>query len=249
MSGPWDLVTAAAEAAAVTIRALDHPDDGDAVNDVIDRTWGGQHVDRELVRALGYSGNDVWGAFAGADMIGFALGWSGVDEEGLHVHSHMVATIPDRRHAGVGFTLKLAQRAAALDRGIGLMRWTFDPMVARNAWFNLGKLGILADRFFPDFYGRMTDALNAGDRSDRLVARWILAREPGPWVLTGSVAAEEIPVPAEYADLRAEDPAAASAERDRVRDALHAAFDRGAIVVGFDRASSSYVVAHEADVA
>ena len=70
------------------------------------------------------------------------------------MHSHMVAAVPDRRHAGVGYALKLAQRASTLEQGIEMMRWTFDPMVARNAWFNLGKLGALADRFDPDFYGR-----------------------------------------------------------------------------------------------
>lgn len=205
-------------------------------------------MDREIIRALGFSGNLVWGAEADGELIGFALGWAGVDDEGLHVHSHMVATLPDRRHAGVGFALKLAQRAAALDRGIDVMRWTFDPMVARNAWFNLGKLGTLADHFFPDFYGEMTDPINAGDRSDRLVTRWMLRREPGPW-RSASGAPEQVPIPPEYGELRAADPVAASTERDRVRAALEGSFGRGLIVFGFDRGSSSLLLAPESDVA
>ncbi len=246
MTDPWALARAAAETAGVTLRALERPDDGEAVNRVIDRTWGGQRVDHEIVQALGYSGNLVWGAEADGGLIGFALGWAGVDDEGLHVHSHMVAAIPDRRHVGVGYALKLAQRAAALDRGIELMRWTFDPMVARNAWFNLGKLGVVADRFFPDFYGEMTDLINAGDRSDRLVARWVLTREPGPRdVPSGSTV---LPVRAEYADLRAADAPAAAGERDRVRLGLEAAFAEGLIVAAFDRTSSAYVLATEGEL-
>jgi predicted GNAT superfamily acetyltransferase len=241
MTDPWALANAAADAANVKLRALAEPEDGDVVNHVIERTWGGQHLDREVIRALGFSGNTVWGAEADGDVIGFALGWAGVDEEGLHVHSHMVAAVPDRRHAGVGYALKLAQRAAALDQGIEVMRWTFDPMVARNAWFNMGKLGTLADRFYPAFYGEMTDALNAGERSDRLVTRWILAREPGPW--PEPAGAQRIPVPAEYADLRAHDPTAADAARDEVRAAIETSLHAGGIVVGFDRATSSYLVA------
>ncbi len=53
----------------------------------------------------------------------------------------MLAALPERRHRGVGHALKLAQRAQCLDQDIHLVRWTFDPMIARNAWLNLGKLG------------------------------------------------------------------------------------------------------------
>ena len=97
------------------------------------------------------------------NMVGYVLGWAGVDpEDGLHVHSHMLAALPGRRHAGVGFALKLAQRAMALDQGIQVVRWTFDPLVARNAHFNMSKLGAQCDRFHRNFYGEMGDSLNAG---------------------------------------------------------------------------------------
>ena len=146
-------------------------------------TWGNhQLLPREMIVALGRERERARPApFDGDDLlIGYVLGWAGVDEDGLHVHSHMLAALPDRRHRGVGFALKLAQRAQALDQGIHVVRWTFDPMVARNAWVNLGKLGAVADRFRRDFYGAMTDTLNEGERSDRLVVRWDLDREPGP---------------------------------------------------------------------
>ena len=74
--------------------------------------------------------------------------------------------------AGVGFALKLHQRAWCLERGIATVTWTFDPLVSRNAYFNLRKLGALATAYGADFYGEMPDAINAGDRTDRLVVRW-----------------------------------------------------------------------------
>ena len=86
----------------------------------------------------------------------------------------MLAAIPTRRHRGVGYALKLAQRAQALDQGIHVARWTFDPLVARNAWFNMGKLGTVADEFRRGFYGEMADEINRGDRTDRLFVRWDL---------------------------------------------------------------------------
>jgi predicted GNAT superfamily acetyltransferase len=238
--GPWERVDEAAAAAGIEVVRLTGVDDGDAVNRIIERTWGGQHLDREIVRALGFSGNTVLGARAGSELIGFALGWAGVDDDGLHVHSHMLATVPDARHRGVGFALKLAQRAEALERGITSMRWTFDPMIARNAWFNLGKLGAVADRFYPDFYGEMTDAINAGERSDRLVIRWDLEREPGPRN-PGRIALE-VPIPTDHETLRREDPVAAAAKRTDVSDRLAEAMARGLEATAFSRERSAYLL-------
>ena len=90
-------------------------------------------------------------------------------------------------------------------------------MIARNAWFNLGKLGATADRFRRNFYGEMADSLNAGERSDRLVVRWALDRVPGP--RTPPDVHETVAVPREYDALRASDPSAAlSPTRDRVAE-------------------------------
>ena len=132
----------------MTLRPLERLEDADAINGVIAQTWGEQQLDREVIVALAASGNVPWGAYAGDEVVGFVLGWVGFDPvDGLHVHSHMLAALPERRHRGVGYALKLAQRAQALDQGIPVARWTFDPLVARNAWFNLVKLGATADRF------------------------------------------------------------------------------------------------------
>ena len=111
------------------------------------------------------------GAFDGGELIGYVLGWAGVDpEDGLHVHSHMLATLPDRRHRGRG--LRAQARAARAVPGSGHRPWCAGRSIrciARNAWLNLGKLGAVADRFRRELLRRDGDTINAGERSDRFV--------------------------------------------------------------------------------
>jgi predicted GNAT superfamily acetyltransferase len=241
MSDAWELARAAGRGAGVELRPLTTVDDADRINDVIQATWGGQRLDREVVRALAESGNVPWGGFDDDRLIGFVLGWAGVDDEGIHVHSHMLAAVPDRRHRGVGYALKLAQRAQALEQGIPVVRWTFDPLVARNAWLNLGKLGALVDRFERDYYGEMTDDLNAGERSDRFMVRWELDRAPGSRPV--AVPATEIAIPPDLYTLREQDPERARAWRDDVATAAEAALARGEVGVAFDRERCVYLFA------
>jgi predicted GNAT superfamily acetyltransferase len=245
---PWAHAHAAAAAADVSLRPLTTVQDADSILDVMIATWGNhQLLPREMIVALGESGNTPYGALDGdGSLVGYVLGWAGVDGEGLHVHSHMLAALPDRRHRGVGFALKLAQRAQALDQGIRVIRWTFDPMMARNAWLNLGKLGALADRFRRDFYGSMSDTLNEGERSDRLMVRWDVEAEPGPRPAPAD--AVTVTVPRDYPALREHDPQGARAARDETAAALGSLMSAGRIVVGFDRERSAYLLAPAAAV-
>jgi predicted GNAT superfamily acetyltransferase len=264
-SEAWDLARRAAVDAAVELRPLRTLEDCDAIIEVMVATWGDyQTVPREVLRALAASGNVPFGAFAGETLVGYVLGWAAVDpQDGLHVHSHQLATLPYRRHAGVGYALKLAQRAQALDQGIEVARWTFDPLVARNAYFNIHKLGAIADRFERNFYGEMTDELNRGDRSDRLMIRWDLRPAPGPnrGVPDGPRAmvrrrdrmpesaddaegdAAVIEVPDEYGALRVSEPHVATAWRDAVANAVESCLGRGLVAAWFDRQRSAYVFA------
>ena len=262
----WDLASRAADDAGVELRPLVSLEDSDEIVRVMIATWGNhQLLPREMIHALNHSGNISWGAFVDGTLVAYVLGWAGMDpKDGLHIHSHMLAAIPDRRHKGVGYALKLAQRAQALDQDIHLVRWTFDPLVARNAWFNMGKLGAVADRFERNFYGEMGDALNAGERSDRLVIRWDLDPEPAqapapaseaPVVLARSGDPDRpapqpsgpseagtgwVEIPSDYAALRSSDPGLGTAWRDAVADVVAQLMERGAIVVAFDRDRSAY---------
>jgi predicted GNAT superfamily acetyltransferase len=265
---PWELAFEAARAAGVELRPLAALEDADRILRVMDATWAGpEPFPREVLRALADSGNVPYGAFDGDETIGYVLGWAGVDpEDGLHTHSHMLAALPARRHRGVGYALKLAQRAQALDQGIAEVRWTFDPLVARNGYFNLHKLGAIADRFDRNHYGAMVDEVNAGERSDRFTVRWDLRSEPGPRDVGAHEAALEddggwpgevhapsgrgalVAVPSDYARLRSDDGACASAWRDASAEAIEACLTAGMIAAGFDRVASSYAFALAEDV-
>jgi predicted GNAT superfamily acetyltransferase len=265
----WAAANEVARSASVELRPIRSIADADRVLEVMSATWGDhQLIPRETIRALGDSGNTPWGAFDGDELIGFVLGWSGVDpDEGLHAHSHMLATNPARRHRGVGHALKLAQRAQCLEQGILRVRWTFDPLLSRNAHFNLTKLGAVADAFLPNFYGDMADALNRGERSDRLKVRWDLEREvSGPANDLGSEvlgrrgddasmpapsevrppqgAPALIRIPREYHELRSHDRALADAWRAATEAAFTACFAAGLIASGFT-GDSTYVLTED----
>jgi predicted GNAT superfamily acetyltransferase len=178
-----DLIAEAKEVAAgaaarcgIAVRALADPAAHEAAARLLARIWRTDSPDELLnagmMRALAYAGNYVVGAFRGGEMIGCAVAFFGVD----HLHSHITGVDPGVQARGVGHAIKLHQRAWALDRRIESVHWTFDPLVRRNAYFNLHKLGARAVTYLPDFYGRMTDGINAGDMtSDRLYIQWDLA--------------------------------------------------------------------------
>jgi predicted GNAT superfamily acetyltransferase len=258
----WELAHEAAGAAGVVLRPLTTLEDADRIIDVMAATWGEhQLLPREVIRALAESGNVPYGAEEGGELVGYVLGWVGVSPgRDPHVHSHMLAVRPGLRSRGAGFALKLAQRAQALEAGIRTVRWTFDPLQARNAKFNFGKLGVVADRFIRDCYGEMTDLLNRGDRSDRFLVRWDLERRPvgripvaGPerelLVARGEAEAPEpvrvadptpepegswrVDIPPDLAALRRRDPGLLAAWRDATAEAFESCLGMGMVAAAF----------------
>ena len=170
--------TAAAARAGVEITPITGADDSHRVSRLLSEIWA-TNPDQPLVPAEVIRSNahvNGYGAMAtsGADVIGAALGIFGRDQHGFYLHSY-VAGVKEERHDGsVGFALKQHQRSWALAHGLTRITWTFDPLVRRNAFFNLVKLGAVAVGFHRDFYGSIRDGVNAGDRSDRIVVEWRL---------------------------------------------------------------------------
>src|SRR6478672_11648756 len=139
----WRLAEEAADHANIRLVPLTELSDAGRVRAVVDEVWGDQAPPPELLRAMQHAGSVLHGAVAGEELVGFVWGFAGF-EDGIHLHSHMLAVVPRLQVHGVGFALKLAQRAVCLDHGITEVRWTYDPLVARNARFNLVKLGATA---------------------------------------------------------------------------------------------------------
>lgn len=237
-------------AESVSIRPLSSLDDVRAASALFDRIWGERRVmGAPLLRAMAAHGGQVLGAFEGEELIGALVGLVGLTEDGRPVlHSHITGVAPESQHRGVGFLLKRAQRDWCLARGIDVVTWTMDPMVARNARFNIHKLGAVGSAFHRDYYGPMEDAFNRGERSDRLEFRWDLrsdrvagamerrAAEP---VVTDTTTV--VRVPEDYHALRERDEAEAGRWRDRVADELEAALAAGFEATGFLR-EGAYVM-------
>ncbi|GGT42492.1 hypothetical protein GCM10010207_48370 [Streptomyces atratus] len=164
----------AAHRAGVTVTELHGLDEMLAACKVLDRVWrpvpGNPLITPELLRVFAHSGSYVVGVHQDGRMVGFCLGF--LATAGLH--SHIAGVDDSVRGRNVGFAVKLHQRAWALARGITAVTWTFDPLISRNAYFNLAKLGAAPSEYLADFYGAMQDEVNAGTETDRLMVRWEL---------------------------------------------------------------------------
>ncbi|MFD4759661.1 GNAT family N-acetyltransferase [Streptomyces sp. NPDC058439] len=167
----------AAHRAGVTVSELHGLDEMRDACRVLDRVWrpdpGNPLITPELLRVFAHSGSYVVGVHRDGRMAGVCLGF--LATAGLHSH---IAGVDDTvRGRNVGYAVKLHQRAWALARGITAVTWTFDPLISRNAYFNLAKLGAAASEYLADFYGAMQDEVNAGTETDRLMVHWDLAGE------------------------------------------------------------------------
>ena len=236
----WADYERAATAAGVQVRVLT----GAALEgatEVWRAVWHEPVVERHLLTALTHAGNYVAGAFVDGRIVGATAGFFGPPAQAT-MHSHVAGVVPGLASAGVGTAMKLHQRAWCLDRETAAMTWTFDPLVARNAAFNVRRLGAALDEYLVDFYGEMTDGVNAGQGSDRVLARWTLDAplpasprdpEPAPLILdvgedltpvVGAIPADasavSLAVPADIEGLRRDNPLLAAKWRLALRDAM-----------------------------
>jgi predicted GNAT superfamily acetyltransferase len=194
------------------------------------------------------AGGWTLGAFAGDSMVGFVHHMVAVrapDE--IIGYSHMMAVARAVQNKGVGARLKWAQRKRALAEGRNFIKWTWDPMQARNAHFNLNRLGVHVRSLAVNFYGTdySTAPHETNDRisldSDRLFAEWqldskrvaLLAEGLAPE--TTSVPDRMIEIPPDWPALIREDARRARGEQLRVRAEFEEAFAAGLVCKGFDR--------------
>ncbi len=121
-------------------------------------------------------GGILMGAFAEGRMVGFVFGFPGILDGETIIHSDMLGICEGYRSHNLGYLLKLAQREAAIARGVKRITWTFDPLQSRNAYFNFNKLGVIADRYYVDYYGVTSSFLHRFG-TDRLWVTWLLTSD------------------------------------------------------------------------
>jgi predicted GNAT superfamily acetyltransferase len=198
---------------AVQVRTLSRMTELNDAMEALRTIWGfpgGEApISAELMRAIALAGGYVAGAYVDGRLVGASAGFLGQHDDRAHLHSHISGVLPGWQGRHVGVALKQHQREWAIEHGIEVIEWTFDPLIRRNAFFNLVKLGAAVVGFEPNLYGEMNDAINAGDPTDRAIVHWDVsspsAADPGdgPVILTGDDSGHPVVSPADAPVLRA----------------------------------------------
>ncbi len=200
------------------------------------------------------AGGFTLGAFAEEKakekLVGFLLSVPAFFGSERFFYSHMMAVKKDFQSCGIGAKLKWAQRRMALAKGANFIKWTFQPVQARNAFFNLNKLGAIVRHYEPNFYG--TDYSTVGDKaeklgldSDRLFAEWQLESEKvkklsegEKFVETGEVV-QTIEIPNDWNNLAKVNLSKAIADQTRIKEEFQAAFAKNLVCRAFKRDTES----------
>ncbi|MFM8672571.1 MAG: GNAT family N-acetyltransferase [Candidatus Nanopelagicus sp.] len=231
---------------SIRVRELESLQDQDSGRKIFDLTWAmdaGTEITPNLLQAMVHSGSYLSGAFVDNKIVGAAFAFPATNN-GLHLHSHMTAVLDAYRDKGVGYALKIDQWNWAKKHKYSHLSWTFDPLVRRNAKLNIVKLGVDISAYYPNFYGEMPDALNAGDESDRLMVSWRTdidepkARELITKPETGDILIE---IPEDIVAIRSNDQRESIKWRRQVREQFLAAFEKNGKVIGFS-VNNEYVV-------
>lgn len=194
------------------------------------------------------AGGWTLGAFVAERMVGFVHHLAAVRGNEIFGYSHVMAVAKDYQNKGVGARLKWAQRERALSEGRKLIKWTWDPMQARNAHFNLNRLGVIVDTYADNFYGVDYNLdSDVGEKlglpSDRLIATWNIATarvnalssgKPLPIEATPATA---VAVPTEWNTFVKREPQRVRDEQARLRAEFKSALAQGLVCAGFQRGS------------
>lgn len=229
--------------ADLDIRALDTAGEMALISTVLQQVWGTSDpiVPAELLVAIAHAGGYVAGAFESDRPIGASFGFLADHAGERALHSHVTGILPGVQHSGVGRAMKNHQRAWAAERGIPWIVWTFDPLVRANAWFNIEVLGGSVTEYLVDFYGRMSDAINTDEESDRVLVAWPTDPDVPRPTLADDAEVVHVATPDDIVALRRTDPFAAIEWRRRVRAELAPLLADGGVVAGFTR-DGEYVV-------
>jgi predicted GNAT superfamily acetyltransferase len=196
------------------------------------------------------AGGFALGAFADGILVGFVLSVPAFLGNKKFFYSHMTAVRREFQSHGIGAKLKWAQRDEALARNVDYIKWTFQPVQARNAFFNLEKLGATVREYQPNYYGTDYSTLHMqggdlGIDSDRLFAEWHLTSEKTRALSEGESFTEKgtvvktIEIPNDWNALVEKDPQAAINEQARIKEEFQSAFAENLIVKGFERSETN----------
>src|SRR5208282_1480794 len=235
-------VTTAAVKQGIRIEKIEGAQEMSVCVELQQRIWGYSPIDTvpdQIFIVAKKTGGQAMTAYDGDTPVGFALAFAAVRGGLSYLHSHMVGVIEEYQNRGVGRLLKLAQREDALERGIDLVEWTFDPLQLKNAHFNIERLGAIVRRYVPNLYGRTSSPLHAGLPTDRLVAEWWVSSQRVADALAGRPRAvgsdrERIAIPAGIRQICRDEPRTAEIIQTNLREQFLSNMAAGRAAVGFE---------------
>jgi len=161
------------------IRLLESPEEMQLTERLTEVIWRGGPIDvvpAHILLAFIHNGGLAVGAFYDEEMVGFIFGFPGISKMGQESRikhcSHQMGVHPDHRGKDLGFMLKKAQWQIVRHQGIDQITWTYDPLLSKNAYLNIARLGSVCNTYRRNEYGDMVDELNAGVASDRFQVDW-----------------------------------------------------------------------------
>ncbi|MFM1760843.1 MAG: hypothetical protein RL478_453 [Actinomycetota bacterium] len=222
--------------------------DSALIAELFDKVWDVKSmVSPEIMTASLHNGGYGSVIYIDSKPVGAAFALVGRALPGLigpNLHSHATGVLPEFVGMGIGETIKRHQWDWAKENGFDSITWTFDPLVRRNAHFNLVKLGARVLGYHQNFYGELDDGINAGEQSDRVLVRWDVVGVDAPLANTfvePSKTAFVIETPADIEQLRKTDRVQSDGWRARQRAAFESAELNGLQVVGLTQ-EFSYVL-------
>lgn len=253
-------------AMSIQYKIVERVEEVDEIVTLQEEIWG-RNTATPLPQLLAsiHHGGVIIGAFEQRQFIGFCFGFPGFKNGENYLVSHMAGILPTHQNSGIGFQLKLRQREWAMDYGYRKIIWTFDPLEARNGYFNLCKLGAYSKTYVPAYYGELKDNLNQGLPADRLVMEWDIGSKRVERALSGSSRFRDpeddyelwsseletgskgwpegclVPVPANIQALKKDSPDKAMTWRMEMRHALSAVLSNGYILTGVRKRPDSEV--------
>jgi predicted GNAT superfamily acetyltransferase len=235
-------VTTAAVKQDIRIKMIEDAQEMSVCVELQQRIWGYAPIDTvpdQIFIVAKKTGGQVMTAYDGDTPVGFAVAFAAMREGLTYLHSHMVGVVEEYQNRGVGRLLKLAQREDALERGIDLIEWTFDPLQLKNAHFNIERLGAIVRHYIPNLYGRTSSPLHAGLPTDRLVGEWWVHSKRVEDVLAGEQRAmgsdcERIAIPADIRQICRDEPLTAEKIQTNVREQFLTNIADGRAAVGFE---------------
>lgn len=250
------------------IKKIDDPDQIEGLIEVVKSAWGFENpgnLVKDVIAAMRYHGGIILGAYEDSKMVGMHFSFPGYKNGKLYLYSHMTGVVEDHKYSGLGHQLKMAQKTWALDNGYDLIAWTFDPLMSLNANFNIHKLGTVSRTYLNNFYGKMSDSLNFGFPTDRLVAEWWIAMEKdveyGDYAFVNDISMTDgvqkfvplehvygnelaLRIPLNYVEVKKKNRDFAMEWRMETRNIFRDLFGRGYMIVDFlkDEKSGYYVL-------